>query len=360
LHVSRLSDGHSERLLQGIDGIHGIAWSEDGRRIVFSSPWNGDLWQTSLSRPGHAEKLPFGHDASDVAVSPVGHRLAYVQGVKNVNIWRLDLSVSPPQARRLVDSSRAQIAPNISPDGSKIAFQSDMSGNSEVWVSDADGSNAVQVTSYGIQATGMPRWSPDGKQIAFDSRVGGEANIYIVDPNGGVPRKLNIDVHGNNLPSWSRDGRWIYFVNGEDAHVPEIWKVSSEGGRAIKIAATEATFPLESPDGQFVYFARKRRLWRAKTDGSAEQQVDGMPDLQVNRDTWVPTRSGIYFMADANHQTEVRFFEFSSRRVKRVFTLDKSLPGWSGGISISSDGKWLLYPQLDTLSSDLMMIENWK
>jgi len=360
LHVSRLSDGHSERLLQGIDGIHGIAWSEDGRRIVFSSPWNGDLWQTSLSRPGHAEKLPFGHDASDVAVSPVGHRLAYVQGVRNVNIWRLDLSVSPPQARRLVDSSRAQIAPNISPDGSKIAFQSDMSGNSEVWVSDADGSNAVQVTSYGIQATGMPRWSPDGKQIAFDSRVGGEANIYIVDPNGGVPRKLSIDVHGNNLPNWSRDGRWIYFVNGEDAHVPEIWKVSSEGGRAIKIAATEATFPLESPDGQYVYFARKRRLWRAKTDGSAEQQVDGMPDLQVNRDTWVPTRSGIYFMADANHQTEVRFFEFSSRRVKKVFTLDKSLPGWSGGISISSDGKWLLYPQLDTLSSDLMMIENWK
>ena len=75
----------------------------------------------------------------------------------------------------------------------------------------------MQLTSYGIHGTGMPRWSPDGKRIAFDSRVGGEANIYIIDANGGVARKLSIDVRGNNLPSWSRDGRWIYFVNGEDA-----------------------------------------------------------------------------------------------------------------------------------------------
>ncbi len=164
LHVSRMSDGHSERLLQGLDGIHGIAWSEDGLRIVFSSPWNGDLWQTSVSRPGYAEKLPFGHDASDVAVSPAGHRLAYVQGAKNVNIWRLDLSGSPPQARKLIVSSREQIAPNISPDGSKIAFASNRSGSFEVWVCDADGSNAVQLTSYGIHGTGMPRWSPDGKR----------------------------------------------------------------------------------------------------------------------------------------------------------------------------------------------------
>jgi len=360
LHVSRMSDGHSERLLQGLDGIHGIAWSEDGLRIVFSSPWNGDLWQTSLSRPGYAEKLPFGHDASDVAVSPAGHRLAYVQGTKNVNIWRLDLSGSPPKARKLIVSSREQIAPNISPDGSKIAFGSNRSGSFEVWVCDADGSNAVQLTSYGIHGTGMPRWSPDGKRLAFDSRVGGGANIYIVDANGGVARKLSIDVRGNNLPSWSHDGRWIYFVNGEDARDPTIWKVSSEGGRATKIAETDATFPLESPDGQYVYFSHHRRLWRVRTDGSAEQEVKGVPELQFNGDTWVPAGSGIYFMADEKHQTEVDFFDFYSQKVRRVFTLGKSLPGWSGGVSISSDGKWLLYPQLDGRSSDLMVIENWK
>jgi Tol biopolymer transport system component len=360
LLISRLSDGHTERLLQGIAGIHGIAWSEDGNRIVFSSPWWGDLWETSLSQPGHAEKLPFGHDASDVAVSRVGHRLTYVQGVKSVNIWRLDLSGSPPRAQKFIASSRAQLAPNISLDGSKIAFQSDRSGGSEVWVCNADGSNAVQLTSFGTEQTGMPRWSPDGKRIAFDSRVGGEANIYIVDPNGGTPRKVSIDVRGNNLPSWSHDGRWIYFVNGEDARDPAIWKVSPEGGHAVRISQADATFPLESPDGQYVYFSHHRRLRRVRTDGSAEQEVEGMPQLQFNGDTWAPTASGVYFMADVEHHTELDFFDFKTQKVRRVFTLEKSLPGWSGGVSISPDGKWLLYPQLDGSSSDLMMIENWK
>jgi Tol biopolymer transport system component len=77
--------------------------------------------------------------------------------------------------------------------------------------------------------------------------VGGEANIYTVDPNGGVAHKLSIDIQGNNMPSWSHDGRWICFINGEDARESAIWKVSSAGGHAIRIAETEATYPLESP-----------------------------------------------------------------------------------------------------------------
>jgi Tol biopolymer transport system component len=76
-------------------------------------------------------------------------------------------------------------------------FQSTRSGESEIWVSDADGSNAQQLTHFSLLTTGTPRWSPDGKLIAFDARAGGEANIYLVDPHGGVPHKLNIDQRDN-------------------------------------------------------------------------------------------------------------------------------------------------------------------
>ena len=100
----------------------------------------------------------------------------------NVNIWRLDLHGSPPQTRELVTSSRRQLAPSISPDGRRIAFDSDRTGGNEIWVCDADGSNALQLSFFGIQETGTPRWSPDGKMIAFDSRIGG---------SGDASRKLS-------------------------------------------------------------------------------------------------------------------------------------------------------------------------
>jgi len=128
LMLLRLKDGRQTQLLSWPDEIDGLAWSSDERRIVFSSPSNyGALWETSLARPDDLEILPIGHDASDLAAKPSGQGLAYVQGSRNVNIWRLDLLASPPQARKLGGSSREQSAPGISPDGSKIAFESTQS-----------------------------------------------------------------------------------------------------------------------------------------------------------------------------------------------------------------------------------------
>jgi Tol biopolymer transport system component len=262
------------QLMHGIELVWGLAWSRDGRRIVFSAS-NGDLWEIALARPNHPEKLPIGHDASHIAVSPTGNRLAYMQSRSNVNIWRVDLSDPQAQARKVVSSSREQTAPSISPDGNQIAFESTRSGSKEVWVSDSDGSNAVQLSSFGVGLTESPHWSPDGKLIAFDSRVGGEANIYIVDTRGGVPRKLAIDIHSNSFPTWSHDGNWIYFINGDDANKAQVWKVPSKGGHAVQITKHGAMFPLESPDGRYVYFSRDWRLWRVGIDGTGEQQVRG-------------------------------------------------------------------------------------
>jgi Tol biopolymer transport system component len=359
IHLQRLSDGSVTQLLHGLDDVGGLAWSRDGRRIVFSTA-NGDLWEIALARPNHPEKLPIGHDASDIAVSPTGNRLAFMQSRSNVNIWRVDLSEPHAQARKVVSSSRAQNGPSISPDGHQIAFESNRSGSNEVWVSDSDGSNAVQLSSFGIWMTGSPHWSPDGKLIAFDSRVGGEANIYIVDPHGGVPRKLAIDIHGNSEPTWSHDGNWIYFTNGGDAHNALVWKVPSKGGHAVQVTKHEGTHSLESPDGRYVYFSHALRLWRVGIDGTGEQQVQGMPQLGNFGEAWSPFGSGIYFLRDNNGKEEIDFFDLNTQNVRRVFVLEKSPPGWMGGLPVSSDGKWLLFSQVDEQSSDLMMIENWR
>ena len=365
IYLQRLSDGSITQLLHGVDGIGGLAWSSDGRRIIFSTSNHpgeaegGHLWEIELARPNHAEKLPIGHDAYDFAVSAHGNRLAFVQGRENVNIWRVALSGSPgPQ--KVVASSREETAPDYSPDGTQIAFQSTRSGSNEVWISDSDGSNAVQLSSFGIVTTGTPRWSPDGKLIAFDSRAGGEANIYIVDPHGGVPRKLEIDIRGNSIPSWSHDGQWIYFVNGDDAQRPTIWKVPSKGGHAVQVVSQRASSPKESPDGQYLYFSRDWLLWRVRTDGTEEQQVQGMPQLASMGEAWSLFGPGIYFLTYANNREEIDFYDLNTPRVTPVFVPEKSTGGWMGGLPVSPDGRWLLYQQLDEVSSDLMLVENWR
>ena len=358
LMLLRLKDGRQTHLLSRPDLILGQAWSSDERRIVFSTESNyGALWEVSLARPDDLEILPIGHDASDLAAKPSGPGLAYVQGSINANIWRLDLLASPPQARKLAASSREQFSPSISPDGSKIAFESTQSGVREIWVADADGSNAQKVTDFRNPVTGTPRWSPDGKLIAFDSRVGGEANLYVVDPSGGVPHKLSIDRRDNSMPSWSKDGAWIYFADARDSSV---WKVPTNGGHAVHIAEGAASVAIESPDGEYVYFVRDKKLWQAKTDGSTEEPVAGMPEISYQGDEWFPAEAGIYFLSHANGKTMINLFDLQSRRTRPIFTLEKPTPDWIGGMPVSKDGKFMLYPQVDSASSDLMMIGNWR
>jgi len=74
-------------------------------------------------------------------------------------------------------------------------------------------------------------------------------SICLVDPHGGVPRKLDIDIRGNSLPSWSH-GNWIYFVNGNDPYHATGWKVPCTGGHAVPITQGKVWLPVESPDGR--------------------------------------------------------------------------------------------------------------
>ena len=355
LMLLRLKDGRQTQLLRQPSEILGLAWSSDERRMLFSS--HSALWETPLARPDDLEILPIGHEASDLAARRSSPGLAYVHGSTNINIWRLDLLTSPRQARKLAASSSEQGSPDISPDGSKIAFESTQSGVREIWVADADGSNARQITNLRNPMTGTPRWSPGGKLIAFDSRVDGEANLYVVDPNGGVPHKLSIDRHENDTPSWSKDGAWIYFI---DAHHSTLWKVPSKGGHAVQIAESPASVAIESPDGKCIYFARGTRLWRAKTDGSEQEQLSGMPEFNYLGGEWFPAEAGIYFLSHTNGKTAINLFDLRSRQTRPIFTLEKSTPQWIGGMPVSRDGKFMLYPQVDSASSDLMLIENWR
>ena len=217
VYLVQVAGGEPRRLTFNDTWTLGLAWTQDGREIVFSSPQGGlfNLWRIS-SFGGMPELLSgTGGGAIYPAISRQGSRLIYSRQTRDKNIWRLELSgltTIRNRPARLIASTRRDSFPQISPDGDRIAFESDRSGSPEVWVCDRDGRRPVQLTSFADVNAGSPSWSPDGRWIAFDAYPGGNADIYVISADGGSPRRLTTEGSEENVPSWSRKGNGSIFL----------------------------------------------------------------------------------------------------------------------------------------------------
>jgi eukaryotic-like serine/threonine-protein kinase len=356
-------DGQSSRKLVPVEGnMSGLDWAADGKSVIYSA--GNFLWRVPASG-GDPEKLLFGQNPQMPAVARVGNRLAYCQtGWGNdLNIWRLNFRApNRPQGKpvKIISSSQGQEAPRISPDGRRIAFESGRSGNGEIWMADSDGSNLVQMTSLAAPATGTPRWAPDNRRIVFDSEASGHPAIYVVNVEGGPPQPLATGMPDAHEPSWSADGHWIYFVSGER---PGIWKVPAEGGTPVQLAKDSGVnLPLESPDGTRVfYLVNGSNLKSVSVNGGDEREITGL-DVRPNflNESWTPVPDGIYFMDNRNGQTTLKLLSLNTGRVQKVADLPGRLAFWGTTLSLSADGRTLIFAVNDQTVGDIMLVEGFR
>jgi Tol biopolymer transport system component/DNA-binding winged helix-turn-helix (wHTH) protein len=358
VYVIPVSGGEEKRLTSDTKQKWGIAWTPDGREIVFSDvAW---LWKISVSG-GEPERLQFGQEG--VGPSIRGNRLVYVRYRSNKNIWRRELNslipASPPE--RFISSTRMESGPQFSPDGSKIAFESTRSGGYEVWLCRSDGSSPRQLTHFNPAVAGTPRWSPDGRQIAFDSRPAGNGDIFVIDFQGGPPRKLTNEASNEVVPSWSRDGRWIYFASDRTGGSYEVWKMPSTGGSAVQVTRHGGFAAFESPDGRFLYYAKGLTvpgLWRIPTGGGEEIELLG--SLEAGYwGYWAVVENGVYYL-DTTTKPGIAFFDITTHRITRVFDLENRPAREDPGLAVSPDKRTILYTQLDSSNSDILLVENFR
>jgi Tol biopolymer transport system component len=348
------------------------AWVPDGREIVFSSA-GGRLFRIPVAGGTPRAVTYSAERAYAPAVARRGGRLAFVVGEETDSLWRVDLTRTIPpavgQPVRVGNTSSGQWGPSYSPDGSKIAFSSDRSLYGELWVDDAQGRGAVQLTKLESSNSSSSRWSPDGSWIAFDSRPSGNENIYVVRADGGKPRRITTNSAENVVPSWSGDGKWIYFMSTRSG-IQQIWKVPAETGESPSTPAVQVTQrggmnAFESADGKYLYYAKGRGtkgLWRKDLTIATGLEEPVLESLQY-WGWWALTPQGVYFLEQAetprHAKVRLKFLDSATKRITELATLEKPVSPFNSSISVSRDGLHLVYAQTERQASDIMLVENF-
>jgi Tol biopolymer transport system component len=162
-------------------------------------------------------------------------------------------------------------------------------------------------------------------------------------------------------PVFSHDGRWIYFLPGARDGAVEAFRMPAEGGEASQITRHGAFRPEEPPDGKLLYYGKNGTsgLWRTPVSGGEERQVlDSITGMN-----WTVSSEGIYYLVSAvapGEPNPVQFYSFKTGKTNRVGIVEGMLSADYSGISVSPDGRWLLYSYIADISSDLMMVEHFR
>lgn len=375
VYLAPVAGGNPVRLSFSEKTITGLAWTSDGAELVFSAE-RGESGRTILWRVPAAGGTPVsvlersGDEVLEPSISGQGHQLAFAQLSYDFNIYRIDvtghltdrLKASTPT--KLIASTQTESDPRISPDGRRVLFISNRSGNSNMWVCDADGKNAAQLTD-GLYVD-TPNWSPDGSVIVFNSVVDGNSDLYAIGANGGTVRRLTSDPSAEKSPSWSPDGSWLYFSSNRTGR-PEVWKMPAGGGSAVQVTRNGGFNPLAAPDGRTVYYLRDEKypwLWSVSTGGGVETRIidtDARQAQWIEPTNWAVARRGIYFVVrKLNTAYTLEFFDFEAQRTTTLATLGgRNNPFSMAGLTVAPDERSIVYSQRDKLDLDLMLVENF-
>ncbi|HEX6744883.1 MAG TPA: hypothetical protein VF087_11720, partial [Solirubrobacteraceae bacterium] len=242
------------------------AWSPDGRRLAFKTAQFGSNQLAVINADGSGETLltrTFRFSEGQPAWSPDATKLLYRRTpenplVQNADIWSLDVAGSAPDPTQPVTTpvllrTGDERYPSYSPDGTQIVFRGDLdlaepSGDEEIYVMDADGTNVRQLTSNG-DFDSAPSWSPDGTEIAFEKAAAGtfvpgvpaepgkeaeEKDIYVMRADGTHVRRLTDSPGLDEGPVWSPDGTKIAFSSDRDGQ-QEIYVMDADGSNPRRL-----------------------------------------------------------------------------------------------------------------------------
>ena len=353
-----IAGGEPQPLTTEIKQISSHDWLPDGSAIVFASNRGGEfrLWKLYAKKGGVEAIGIYGEYPIELALARNAPVLVYSIQPQDRNIWQLNLSEK--KWKRIIASSAQDASPQYSPQGDKICFRSDRSGEEALWVSDADGNNQQQITRDPLYPS-FGNWSPDGKQIVFNNSRTTE--IYLAEQNADgnwVVKNLNVKgVH----PIFAPDNKFIYA--GTTSNIIRIDPQTGIHSELVKIGGFSLGI---ARDGATIYFVREvndTTLWQVDTaTGAYKKALDGL--LPSCTSCWSLTPRGIYFLGSKQRsfdQQSLYFHDFATGREQEIVAYPEPLtPVGSGPFSLSPDLVNLLCVRVAAANSDIMRAEPFR
>ncbi len=337
----------------------GNAWTPGGKRIVFSVARGFGAEPAGLMT---IDVIPRGRLPKPVAGtghgrSPTSSRtgeLAFLRPRTDDNVWRIPLDGGRAgRAVPVAASPWKDVEPRLSADGKRIALCSDRSGSSQVWLCEADGSRAVQLTRRDAGICSGARISPDGRRVVFLSDFVGDMEICLATADGEEQVRLTQSPSHETAPSWSRDGSWIYFgSNREDGF--QVWRMRPEpGAPATRVTRAGGYAPVESEDGRTLYYARGETawsVWKVPVGGGPESLV--LPDI-ANWGAFDVTATALYYVRRHRGKDELRRLRFADGNDELLATLEKP---YTFGLSAAPGDGSVLVGQRDVDANELLLL----
>ena len=253
-----------------------------------------------------------------------------------------------PVAQQLTDSDDVfEANPMFSPDGNWILFESDASGNMDIWRLPAAGGAAEQVTTSEAFDS-APYWSPDGGSIVFESDRSGTKNIWTLDMTtpGAVPVALTAGAWDDGSPAWSPDGtRIVYESNRVKIGGTDLWVSPVGGGDALRVTETPTGVYHRtadwSPDGNQLVFESNREgdapaLFTMSALGGLARRLTPLAGYE-GHPAWSPDGLEIAFEATTSGTMEIYVIDASGGDAFVVTTNGGFWPRWS------PDGTQIIY-----------------
>lgn len=215
-----LGSGQCQQLTQG-DFMNDMPrWSPDGQSVVYVSNRSGapELWLMDENGHNQRQLTRQGRYHSHPCWAPHGRMVvccANYGNAQEVEIWTVPVDGGQPTL--LVETPGLETEPCVSPDGTRVAFASNKSGNFDIWEIDIATRRRRQVTSHPGKDF-CPCYSPDGRWLSFVSRPSLEedAEIWLVPADGGdQPVKLTENSRPDQYVSWAPDGSALVYCSSK-------------------------------------------------------------------------------------------------------------------------------------------------